>query len=71
MKVSLIALLAFACALCGVGQAEAYVGYGYRANDPVKVARCYRGFAYDYAAPFYQYGASRGLYARKGCCCKR
>ena len=71
MKRPLIAILALACTLAGIGQAEAYVGFGYRANEHVKVARCYRGHAYDYAVPFYRYGASSIRGTRRACCCRR
>lgn len=73
MKISNIALLAlFGALFIGGGRAEAYVGYGYRANDTVRVDRCYRGYAWDYAVPYYLFG-SKYRYSRrgKGCCCKR
>lgn len=71
MKIPYIALLAIFCALLvGGGRAEAYIGYGYRANETVRVDRCYRGYAWNYAVPFYLYG-SRYRYSRNGCCCRR
>ena len=59
MKISYLALLATICALCvSGGRAEAYIGYGYRANETVRVDRCYRGLAWNYAVPFYIVGPS-------------
>jgi len=70
VKTSCIVLLAFLGALfVSSGPADAF-GYGYRANEPVRVDRCYRGFAYDYAVPFYILG-TRDRYYRNGCCCER
>lgn len=64
------------------GSAEAYVGYGYRANDTVKVDHCYRSPAWDYAVPFYMTGPNltrhlhkhrhhrpKGRYDIAQCCC--
>lgn len=70
MKTSYIALLAvLGVLLVGSGPAEAYVGYGYRANESVRGERCYRSPAWDYAVPFYMFGP-KDRYYRKGCCCK-
>ena len=65
MKKTHTFLLAVAGALfVGGGSAEAYVGYGYRANDPVKVDHCYRSPAWDYAATYYAMGPDRTRHAR-------
>lgn len=42
----------------------------YRANDPVRIDRCYRGPAWDYSAPYY---TSRRYHRARchGYCCKR
>jgi hypothetical protein len=54
VKVSYMVWLTVVCALlAGSGRAEAYVGFGYRANEPVRVDRCYRGLAWNYGVPFY------------------
>ena len=55
--------------LVGGGRAEAYIGYGYRANEPVRIDRCYRGHAWDYAVPFYILGPKDRYYKDK--CAKR
>lgn len=47
------------------GSAEAYVGYGYRANDTVRADHCYRSPALDYAASFYVVGPNRTRHALK------
>lgn len=66
MKVSYGLLLAAVCSLfVGSGRAEAYIGYGYRANEPVKVDRCYRGHAWNYAVPFYVIGANSRYYRER------
>jgi hypothetical protein len=57
VKVTYILLPAVVCALLvGGGGAEAYIGYGYRANQEVRIDLCYRGHAWDYAVPFYLHG---------------
>lgn len=69
MKASNIALVAlFGALLVGGGRAEAFVGYGYRANETVRIDRCYRGPAYDYAVPYYMVGP-RYRYSGRDCCC--
>jgi len=66
MKTSCIALLAVFCTLlAGGGRAEAYIGYGYRANETVRIDRCYRGPAWDYAVPFYILGPKNRYYRDK------
>lgn len=70
MKALCIVLLAALGGLfLSTNPADAF-GYGYRANETVRVARCYRGYAWDYAVPFYTFG-TRDRYYRKGCCCER
>lgn len=60
MKISYLALLAVIVTLCASGgRAEAYIGYGYRANEPVRVDRCYRGLAWNYGVPFYIVGPNQ------------
>lgn len=70
VKTSYVALLAGFCALivCS-GRAEAYIGFGYRANEPVRVDRCYPGHAWNYAVPFYTLGSKHRYYRNK--CLKR
>lgn len=46
------------------GSAEAYVGYGYRANETVRTDNCYRSPAWDYAATYYKFGPDRARHAR-------
>lgn len=66
MKTSLIGLLAGFCALiAGGGRAEAHFGFGYRANENVRIDRCYRGHAWDYAVPFYIFGPNHRYYRNK------
>jgi hypothetical protein len=68
VKVSYVVLLAVFCTfLVGGGRAEAYVGFGYRANESVRVDRCYRGLAWNYAVPFYIVGPKHRYYYRKKC----
>jgi hypothetical protein len=68
VKVSSLALLAGFCTLLvGGGEAKAYIGFGYRANEPVRVDRCYRGLAWNYAVPFYVYTPKQRYYYRKKC----
>ncbi len=65
------------------GSAEAYVGYGYRANDKLRTDNCYRSPVWDYAATYYRFGPDRARYARNhhgprgknrhhsaNCCCE-
>jgi hypothetical protein len=57
MKTLCVGLLAIFLALnLGRGQALAFFGYGYRANETALVDRCFRGYAWSYAAPFYMIG---------------
>ena len=68
MKVSYLVLMAIFCTLLlGGGKAEAYIGYGYRANETVRTDRCYRGLAWYYAVPFYIAGPKQRYYYRKKC----
>ena len=68
MKIPYIALIALVCALSGADQAQAFGGYGYRANEFVRVDRCYRGHVYDYS---YLFGSNKYRYSRRGCCCRK
>jgi hypothetical protein len=56
---------ALAAVFVSGGSAEAYVGYGYRANAPVRVDHCYRSPALDYAASFYVVGPNRTRHTLK------
>ena len=49
----------------GVERTEAFSWY--RANDPVRVDRCYRGPAWDYMAAYY---TSRRYYRGRCHCCR-
>jgi hypothetical protein len=54
VKVFCAAVLTTVCLLLAGGtRAEAYVGFGYRANEAVRIDRCYRGLAWNYVVPFY------------------
>jgi hypothetical protein len=68
VKVSYVALLAvFFMIVAGGGRAEAFFGYGYRANEVVQVDRCYRGLAWNYAVPYYMVGPKQRHYHRVKC----
>jgi len=68
VKTSYIALLAVLGALfVNSGPAEAF-GYGYRANSTVRIDRCYRGPAWDYAVPFYVLGHKNRQYHKAWRC---
>jgi hypothetical protein len=72
MKAVRISIMLFLLSLgtCVVGAKPAEAFGWYRANDPARIDWCYRGPAWDYAAPYY---TSR-RYRRARChgyCCKR
>ncbi len=70
-------VLALLGALVGSAERAEAFGYGYRANDPVQIDRCYRSPAWDYAAAYYssRYTARRyykGAYrCYRGLCCRK
>lgn len=64
-KLYVVLLAGGAMLFVGGGQAEAYVGFGYRANEEVRVDHCYRGHAWDYAVPFYIVGPKHRYYRSK------
>ena len=64
----LFLLALFGTFAVGSGGASAF--FWYRANDPVRIDRCYRGPVWDYMAAYY---TSRRYYRGRcyGHCCRR
>ncbi len=63
--ISTLLLAVLGAVFMGSRSAEATFGFGYRANEKVRIDHCYRSPAWDYAVPFYLYGPKRGRYAAK------
>jgi hypothetical protein len=68
-KLHVILLAGGSILFVGGGRADAYVGFGYRANEEVRVERCYPGLAWNYSVPFYIVGPNKRYH--QGKCIKR